>query len=80
MQSKKNSFVEAVANTLVGFVVNFVATYFVVAPLLHIHIDLFQNTGIVFVSSLGTILKNYFVRRYFVIRERNKTPKLTVNK
>lgn len=63
-QSKWMSFVEAVANTAIGFVI----AYFAQSWFLHImdvHITATQNWALVLFMTVVSIVRSYFLRRLF---------------
>lgn len=63
-QSKKLSFIEACANTAIGYVISF-ASQLVIFPLVDIHIPLSTDFIIsLWFLSIG-LLRGYIVRRYF---------------
>lgn len=64
-QSKRGSLVEACLNTASGFLVSFVATWFVY-PLFGHSFTLAQNAGIVAVFTVLSIVRSYVWRRVFV--------------
>ena len=64
MQSKKQSLIESVTQTVVGLVVSF-CIQLVIYPLLNIPVTLSQNviiTAVFFVASIG---RGYIIRRIF---------------
>jgi hypothetical protein len=64
MQSKKQSLIESVTQTVVGLVVSF-GIQLVIYPILNIPVTLSQNviiTAVFFVASIG---RGYIIRRIF---------------
>jgi putative Mn2+ efflux pump MntP len=64
MQSKKQSFIESLTNTGVGFAISLMAT-FIVLPLFNIKSSITQNIGITLCFTLISIIRGYIIRRYF---------------
>jgi hypothetical protein len=64
MQSKKNSIIESVTNTVIGLVTSFIIQI-IIYPLLNIPVSLNQNIIITFVFFTVSILRGYLIRRYF---------------
>ena len=64
MQNKKQSLIEALLNVLIGTLI-FFTSLFLIFPILGIESNVEKNTIIsVYFTSLS-ILRNYFLRRYF---------------
>lgn len=64
MQSKKLSFIEISAQTIIGLVVSF-GIQVIIYPVLNIPVTFSQNLIITFVFFLASIVRGYFIRRYF---------------
>lgn len=64
MQSKKNSTIESLTNTVVGLLTSF-AIQLVIYPLLSIPVTLNQNVIITVVFFLVSFLRGYLIRRVF---------------
>ncbi|TVZ55622.1 hypothetical protein OD91_0877 [Lutibacter sp. Hel_I_33_5] len=64
MQTKKQSFLESLTNTLVGFVISFAAT-FVIFPLMGMQGSVAKNFLITVFFTVVSILRGYVIRRYF---------------
>jgi len=64
MQSKKNSLIESITNTLIGFSFG-LAVQLVVFPFYGIKIDFDVDLKITFWFTLASIIRSYFVRRFF---------------
>lgn len=64
MQSKKNSLIESVANTVIGLATSF-SIQLVIYPLLGIPVTLKQNMIITAVFFIASIVRGYIVRRVF---------------
>jgi hypothetical protein len=64
MQSKKNSIIESVTNTVIGLVTSFIIQI-IIYPLLNIPVSLNQNIIITFVFFASSVLRGYLIRRYF---------------
>jgi len=65
-QTKLESFVESLLNTLSGFVISWLAWAYVVGPLFGIPVNLSQSFWITFVFTFISLGRNYVVRRMFV--------------
>jgi len=65
-QSKLESFIESMMNTLSGFVISWMAWAFVVAPLFGLPVDMTQSFWITVVFTFISLGRNYMVRRIFV--------------
>jgi len=65
-QSKLESFIESMMNTLSGFVISWMAWAFVVAPLFNLPVDVSQSFWITFIFTFISLGRNYLVRRFFV--------------
>jgi hypothetical protein len=64
MQSKKQSIIESVTNTVIGLVTSFIIQI-IIYPLLNIPVSLNQNIIITFVFFASSVLRGYLIRRYF---------------
>lgn len=63
-QSRRMSLVEAVANTLVGYLVA-VATQFAVFPLFGLRVGVIENLGIGLIFTAVSVARSYLLRRVF---------------
>ncbi len=64
MQKKHHSLIEAITNTLVGFLVS-LCIQLIIYPLMNIPVRFEQNLIITSVFTIASILRGYFVRRMF---------------
>jgi len=64
MQSKKNSFIESLLNTVVGFLISLLVQL-IIYPILNIPVTIFQNIIITSVFTIVSIIRGYIIRRYF---------------
>ena len=64
MQSKKLSIVESITQTVIGLGVSFLIQI-VIYPLMDIPVTIKQNIVITIVFFLASLIRGYFVRRYF---------------
>ena len=64
MQSKKNSFIESLLNTIVGFLISLLVQL-LIYPILNIPVTIFQNIIITSVFTIVSIIRGYIIRRYF---------------
>lgn len=69
MQSKKNSLIESVTNTIIGLVTSFLIQL-IIYPILDIPVTLSQNVAITSVFFVASILRGYLVRRIFNSKEK----------
>lgn len=66
-QSKLGSFIEAWANVLIGFSINFMANL-LVFPLFGMHITLSDNFLLGLIYTVISVARSYVVRRWFNAR------------
>ena len=64
MQTKKQSFIESLSNTAVGFLISLAAT-FIVLPIFNVHSTFSKNIGITICFTFISIIRSYLIRRYF---------------
>jgi hypothetical protein len=64
MQSKKLSIIESVTQTLIGLGISF-CIQIVIYPLMDIPVTIKQNIIITIVFFLASLIRGYFIRRYF---------------
>lgn len=64
MQTKKQSFIEAITNTAVGFGISLAAT-FIIFPLVGVATTPFKNVLITVFFTVISILRGYIIRRIF---------------
>jgi len=69
MQSKRNSLIESVTNTIIGLVTSFLIQL-IIYPILDIPVSLSQNVAITSVFFVASILRGYLVRRIFNSKEK----------
>jgi len=69
MQSKRNSLIESVTNTIIGLVTSFLIQL-IIYPILDIPVTLSQNVAITSVFFVASILRGYLVRRIFNSKEK----------
>lgn len=63
-QSRFHSLLEASANIIFGFILNYAAT-FIIFPLFGLHSSLTSNLGITLCFTTVAITRQYGLRRYF---------------
>jgi hypothetical protein len=68
VQSRKVSFIEAVLNTALGFVVSLCLWFFVVIPFLDMPMRAGQGLAVVSLFTAASIARGYLVRRFFETR------------
>ena len=64
MQSKLNSFIESLANILIGYITALMSQL-AIFPLLDINIPLSDNLLIGLYFTLISLIRSYVIRRYF---------------
>lgn len=64
MQSKKQSFLEALSNTAIGFAISYAST-FLVFPLAGVSSSAGTNLQITLYFTVISIARSYFLRRFF---------------
>ena len=64
MQNKKNSLIESITNTFVGFIISLLIQL-IIYPTMGIPVTFAQNIVITFVFTFVSILRGYIVRRMF---------------
>jgi hypothetical protein len=64
MQSKKQSIIESVTNTVIGLVTSFLIQI-IIYPVLDIPVTVRQNIIITLVFFVASILRGYLIRRFF---------------
>jgi hypothetical protein len=64
MQSKKRSFIEAVTNVLVGYLVAVISNL-IVLPLFGYQVSLFDGFAIGVVFTVISLIRSYVIRRLF---------------
>lgn len=63
-QSKKNSLIETVTQTVIGLGTS-ILIQVIIYPLMGIPVTLFQNVIITFIFFAVSIIRGYFIRRLF---------------
>lgn len=64
MQTKKQSFTESLINTAIGFIISYLST-FLIFPLMGFEGSLSKNLIITIYFTIVSILRGYFLRRFF---------------
>lgn len=64
MQSKKRSFIEAVTNVLIGYLVAVISNI-IVLPLFGYQVSLFDGFAIGVVFTVISLIRSYVIRRLF---------------
>lgn len=64
MQSKKQSIIESIVNTLIGYIIA-VLSQMVIFPVFGIEIPLSDNLMIALYFTVVSLLRSYLLRRYF---------------
>lgn len=76
MQSSKQSAIETVIGTMIGFIVSVLIWEFVVKPVWDIHTAFIENISITLLFTIASILRGYVVRRLFNRLHTNKNKKV----
>lgn len=63
-QTKYQSFIESITNTVIGFLISLAAT-FVIFPIVNIQSNPSKNVAITVFFTVISILRSYIIRRYF---------------
>lgn len=64
MQTKKQSIIESLAQTVIGLATS-IAIQMVIYPILNIPVSFGQNVIITIVFFIVSIIRGYFIRRFF---------------
>lgn len=64
MQTKKQSFTEALVNTFIGFVISYAST-FIIFPLMGFNSSPSKNIMITLFFTVVSIFRGYVIRRFF---------------
>lgn len=64
MQTKKNSFIESVTQTVIGFCIAML-TQIIVYPIMDISVTIAQNFKISAIFTVVSIIRGYLIRRIF---------------
>jgi len=64
MQNRLNSFIESIANVIIGFLINFIANIYIL-PLFGFNITISQSIQIGLIFTLISIIRSYLIRRWF---------------
>jgi len=65
MQTKLSSLLEAIISTAIGFTVSMLVQHLIVTPLYGLTLSVADNFWITMIFTVASILRQYFVRRYF---------------
>lgn len=63
-QTKKQSIIEVIANTVVGFIISVVVSIFVF-PLMGIPVTFGENLGITLIFTVISLIRSFAMRRIF---------------
>jgi hypothetical protein len=64
MQTKKNSLIESVTNTVIGFIISLLIQL-IIYPVMDIPVTFNQNITITLVFTIVSIIRGYIIRRFF---------------
>lgn len=65
MQTRRDSFLESVFNTLIGFCVNYFAGFLIIPLVFGFAVTAGENFKVTFIYTLLSILRGYGLRRFF---------------
>lgn len=65
MQTRVDSFMEAVTNTAIGLIISTIANYFVIPAVLGVHMTHTQNLVLAAIFTVISIGRSYLLRRAF---------------
>lgn len=65
MQTRTDSFMEALTNTSIGLVISTIANYFVIPYVLGVHMSHAQNIALATIFTVISIARSYLLRRAF---------------
>lgn len=69
MQKRKYSLIEAITNTIVGFIVSLLIQL-AIYPIMEIPVSFNQNIIITLVFTIASIIRGYIIRRLFNIKQK----------
>lgn len=64
MQTKKNSFIEACVNTLIGFIITLACSFFIY-PICGVQASVGSMSGVTAFFTVISIIRQYIIRRFF---------------
>lgn len=64
MQTKKQSLIESISTTVIGFIISLMSTFFIL-PILGIQSTPIKNIKLTLFFTAVSILRGYYVRRWF---------------
>lgn len=67
IQSKRNSLLEAITNTAIGYGINLFGQM-IIFPIFGLHASLKQNVGIGLAFTGVSVARQYIIRRWFTVR------------
>jgi hypothetical protein len=65
MQTRKRSFVEALTNTLSGFLISWAVMDWIITPIFHTETTGHQNFWITCIFTVTSLGRTYLIRRFF---------------
>ena len=78
MQSRKHSFYESVANSVIGYLLALALQIVIWKVILQVDITLFENMGIAGIFYLASFARSYCIRRFFVWLQHSGRPETMV--
>lgn len=65
MQTSRQSMVESLLGTAIGFIISVLVWQFIVNPIWELHTTIFQNLNITLLFTVVSVIRSYYVRRLF---------------
>lgn len=65
MQTRLASLIEASVSTAIGFLLSMLVQHWIVTPLYGLRLSVVDNFAITVIFTVASVLRQYFVRRYF---------------
>lgn len=74
MQSKRQSLIESLLGTAIGFIISVLVWQYIVNPLWDLHTGIIANLQITILFTVVSVVRSYFVRRGFnMLHTKTKT-------
>jgi len=64
MQTKRHSIIESISNVVIGYCTALI-TQIIIFPIFNIHTSQSENMKIALIFTIISLIRNYFVRRWF---------------
>jgi hypothetical protein len=76
MQTSRQSMIESLGGTAIGFIISVLVWQFVVNPVWGFNTTVFQNLNITLLFTVVSVIRSYYVRRIFNHLHTNKNKKV----